>query len=211
MESLRHRLEKLELGAISENELVAASAPDYEEDVMVVEQQEELPARAEPQAEIEEPTEEALQQPVERVIVKAPEIEQNPFDVKDFGKKQSRPKTAGTADLRAQIRAIMERIDDLRSFDVTTVTERFDPRARELRDSVNSTIADIFGRNTGAYWHHSLPSFDAVRAVRGSPKPSPAEVRGSYLEGIDKAVMKLTAIMESLRHRLEQSEFDDPS
>ena len=210
MESLKHRIEKLKPGAIPENELLAPSVPDHEKEVMVVERQEEPPARAEPEVEVKEPTkEEAVERPGGRVVVKTPEVEQNPFAVRDFEKKQSRPKTTEAVDLPAQIKAIMERIDDLRSFDVTTVTDRFDPRALELRDSANNTIADVFGRNTPAYWRHSLPSFDAARVVVGSPKPSPAEVRGTYLKAINKAVTSLTAIMESLKHRLEQSEFPD--
>ena len=136
---------------------------------------------------------------------KPSEPEQNIFALKDYEKKESRPKTTGAVDLRAQIRAIMERINDLKNFDVATITERFDPRARELRDSVNRTIADVFGRNTRAYWHHSLPSFDASPIALGSPKPSSADVRDSYLRGIDKAVVKLTAIMESLGEKLDQS------
>ena len=100
----------------------------------------------------------------------------------------------------------MERINDLRSFDVTTITQRFDPRVRELRDSVNNTIADIFGRNTSAYWQHSLSSFDTVAVVLGSPKLSPAVLRDAYLQGIDNAITKLTAIAESLKYRLGKLE-----
>ena len=145
---------------------------------------------------------EDLAEAVPEPVIKVSEIEQNPFAIKDSEKKQSRPKAAGAADLRAQIRAITERIDDLKGFDVSTVTERFDPRARALRDSANNTIADVFGRNTPAYWHHSLPEFDTIPVVLGSPRPpSPDEVRGSYLRAIDKAVAKLTAIVGSLKQR----------
>src|SRR5208283_1350314 len=101
---------------------------------------------------------------------------------------------------------IVERINDLRSFDVTVIKERYDPRARELCDSVNNTIADVFGRNTRAYWNHSVPSFDAIPVVLGSPKRSSAELRGFYKAGIDKAVTKLTAIAESLKSKLEKLE-----
>ena len=150
-----------------------------------------------------------MKKPVGWVVVKAPEVEQNPFAIKDFEKKQRRPKTAGAADLHAQIGAIMERINDLTSFDVTTITQRYDPKARELRDSVNNTIADVFGRNTRDYWDHSLASFEAAHVVLGSPNRSPTELRGFYKVGIDKAVTKLTAIVESLKSKVEQSKFDD--
>ena len=169
-------------------------------------------------AELDRPSEETSPAPAESTVqphpepvAKPPEVEQNPFAIKDFEKKELRPKITGAAELRTQISSIMERIDDLKDFDVTGVTERFDLKARKLRDAVNNTIADVFGRNTRAYWHHSLPSFDAIPVVLGSPKPSPVEVRDFYQHGIDKAVKKLNAIVESLKERLEQWESRDSS
>ncbi len=207
VESLKQRLEKLEPGAVSENDRAAASAPHHEKDVMAVAQQEELPPGAEPPARAKAPAkEEAVERPVERVVIRAPEIGQNPFAIRDSEKKQSRPKTMGPADLQTQVGAIMERINDLRRFDATTITQRHDPRARELCNAVNSTLADVFGRNTPAYWRHSLPGFETGYAIVGSPNRSPAELRRSYEEGIDKAVTKLTAIAETLKGKLEQSE-----
>jgi len=164
-------------------------------------------------AELDQPIEEAPSGPAEIAVeplpepaVKPPEHEQNPFAIKDFEKKQSRPKITGAAELKTQINAIMARIDDLKGFDVTGVTERFDLKARELREAVNNTIAEVFGRNTRAYWHHSLPSFDAIPVVLGSPKPSPTEVRDFYQHGIEKAAKKLFAIVETLKERLDQME-----
>ena len=189
MKSLKQRLEKLEKGATSENDSAAAPPPDRQKDTVVAEQQEK-----------------AVQRPVERVVIKVPDVEQNPFAIRDFEKKQPRPEAAGPVDLQTQVGAIMERINDLRSFDLTTVAQRYDPKARELCNSVNNTIADVFGRNTPAYWHHSLSSFEAAYAIVGSPNRSPDDLRRSYEEGINKAVTKLTAIAESLKSKLQQSE-----
>jgi hypothetical protein len=189
VKSLKQRLEKLEAGAISENDFAAAPPPDRQKDAAVVEQQEK-----------------AVERPVERVVIKVPDVEQNPFAIRDFEKKQPRPEAAGPVDLQTQVGAIMERINDLRSFDLTTVAQRYDPKARELCNSVNNTIADVFGRNTPAYWHHSLSSFEAAYAIVGSPNRSPDDLRRSYEEGINKAVTKLTAIAESLKSKLQQSE-----
>ncbi|MGD0657837.1 MAG: hypothetical protein ABSD38_07195 [Syntrophorhabdales bacterium] len=189
VKSLKQRLEKLEKGATSENDSAAAPPPDRQKDTVVAEQQEK-----------------AVQRPVERVVIKVPDVEQNPFAIRDFEKKQPRPEAAGPVDLQTQVGAIMERINDLRSFDLTTVAQRYDPKARELCNSVNNTIADVFGRNTPAYWHHSLSSFEAAYAIVGSPNRSPDDLRRSYEEGINKAVTKLTAIAESLKSKLQQSE-----
>jgi hypothetical protein len=210
MESLRSKLGKLERGGICESEPLSTSATGYREDVAIVVQREELPARAEPQIKVEEPVKEkAPEKRAGTVVFKALDIEQNPFAMMGFEREQPRPKITGAADLQAQIGAIMERINDLASFDVTTITQRYDPRVRELRDSVNSTIADVFGRNTRDYWDHSLASFESAHVVLGSPNRSSSELMRNYKDGIDKAVRKLTAIVESLRSRLNQSESRD--
>ena len=112
----------------------------------------------------------------------------------------------GAVELQSQIAAIMERIDNLKSFDVTTITQRYDPKAQALSDSVNKTIADIFGRNTQAYWHHSLPSFEAAHIVLGNPKRSASELRGIYKDGIARAITQLTEIAESLKNKLDKPE-----
>jgi len=198
LESLKQGLERLEPGTKSKNELALASAPGHEKHATVVERQEEVPPGVEPPSPVKEPTKE------QGVVIETMGVGQNPFAMRDSEKKQSRP--ARAVDLRTQVGAIVERINDLKSFDPTTVTQRHDPRARQLCDSVNNTIADVFGRNTPAYWRHSLPSFEAGYTIVGSPSRSPAELKRSYEEGINKAVTKLTAIAESLKSKLGQSE-----
>ena len=211
-ESLNSKIAKLGQEASSENKPVAVFTPDREEDVRSAERQERLPARVEPQSKVKKPTNRtAVEKLVESKVATSPEAEQNPFALKDFEKKQSKPKARGAVDLRAQIGAIMERIDDLKSFDVTTITQRYDPKVRELRDAVNNTIADVFGRNTRDYWDYSLASFEAAHVVLGSPNRSSAELTRFYKAGIDKAITKLTTIAESLNSKIAQSKVPDPS
>ena len=85
---------------------------------------------------------------------------------------------------------------------MATVTQRYDPKIQKLRDSVNNTIAEVFGRNTRDYWDYSLPSFEASHVVLGSPNRSPAELMRTYQDAIDKAVKKLTAVVGSLESRI---------
>jgi steroid delta-isomerase-like uncharacterized protein len=130
--------------------------------------------------------------------ITADDPQQNAFTTRE----QAGPPVQGTANLQTQIKEIMSRIDDLRSFDVTTITKRYDPRIQKLVKSVNVTIADIFGHNTRDYWDHSLTSFEAAHAALGTLASSAMELRNSYGTAIDKAVKKLTAIAESLTSRL---------
>ena len=100
-----------------------------------------------------------------------------------------------------QIQAIVERISELESFDVTTIKKRFDPKVRQLFDRVNKTLAEIFGPDTPTYWHHRLPSLDTTSIAR----PSPGELTRWYEDGIFRAIMKLRRIIELLKHDRGQS------
>jgi steroid delta-isomerase-like uncharacterized protein len=125
----------------------------------------------------------------------------NPFSVQT---EHVQPVTVTADQLHAQIREISIRIGDLRSFDLSTLKKRYDPRIQKLVKSANATIADIFGRNTRDYWDHSLTSFEAAHAALGNMTSSEAELRNSYGSAIDKAVVKLTAIENLLTTRLDK-------
>ncbi|HBA53986.1 MAG TPA: hypothetical protein DCZ04_05910, partial [Syntrophorhabdus aromaticivorans] len=115
-----------------------------------------------------------------------------------FPRGNEQAKAPRTDVLDAHIAELRCRIDDLKSFDITVIKERFDPRIKALGDAVSNTLATIFGRNTPAYWQHAIPSLDTVLVVVGGPKPSPDEVRDAYRRGINDAVAKLTATIETL-------------
>jgi hypothetical protein len=175
-----------------------------EEDVTVVGSREDLPNGGESRPEPREAAEEAATRiPEQSEVAAASRMEQNPFALADSEKELSRPKVVRAVDLQAHIGAIQERIGDLRNFDIGAVTQRYDPKVRELRNSVNDTIAKAFGRNTRDYWDYSLPSFEATHVVLGSSKPSPEELKRCYQEGIDKAIAKLTATVEYLKSKLD--------
>ncbi|OPY68873.1 MAG: hypothetical protein A4E62_01954 [Syntrophorhabdus sp. PtaU1.Bin002] len=143
--------------------------------------------------------EETSKKPQEPVVPeKAPEASRSPFEVPEFSKSKGQSKAPRADVLDAHIVELRCRIEDLKSFDITTVKERFDPRAKALGDAVSNTLATIFGRNTPAYWQHAIPSLDAVLVVVGGPKPSPDEVQDAYRRGINDAVAKLTATLEGL-------------
>jgi hypothetical protein len=136
--------------------------------------------------------------PQEPVMPRTAEVDHSPFAVPGFSSAGDRSKVVRPDVLDAHIAELRCRIDDLKSFDVTAVKERFDPGVKALGDTVSNTLATIFGRNTPAYWQHAIPSLDTVLVVVGGPKPSPDEVQDAYRRGINEAVAKLTVTLETL-------------
>lgn len=120
-------------------------------------------------------------------------------------KQPSQPesKTLSEEELRVGIRKLQRRIKDLSEFDVATIEERFDSKASALTDKINSTLADIFGRNTPEYNDHSIWSLDTLALTAGGPKHHINVIREAHQKGINNAVTKLTGIRETLEEKLE--------
>jgi hypothetical protein len=140
--------------------------------------------------------------PKKAVLIKNNEERNNPFAMADLGKEKSHTKTLRADDLLVQINELRYRIDDLRTFDVDSIEQRFDPRVRALGDTVNGTLAEIFGRNTPAYWQHALPSLDSLPVVVGGPKLSQEEIRDAYRKRINDAISKVNISIDVLEAKL---------
>jgi hypothetical protein len=140
--------------------------------------------------------------PKKAILIKNTEERNNPFAITDPGKEKSHAKTLRADDLLAQIGELRYRIDDLKTFDVDSIEQRFDPRVRALGDTVNNTLAEIFGRNTPAYWQHALPSLDSLPVVVGGPKLSPEELRDAYRRRINDAISKVNITIDILDAKL---------
>ena len=163
-----------------------SSPPPKDEKVLLIESHKEPPKKA--------------------VLIKTGDERGNPFAVTDIGKERTHSKALRADDLYAQIGELRCRIDDLKSFDVNSIEQRFDPRVRALGDTVNGTLADIFGRNTSAYWQHALPSLDSLPVVVGGPKLSQEELRDAYRRRINDAISKVNITIDILQAKLSKCE-----
>ena len=114
------------------------------------------------------------------------------------------------ADLRKAITNIGRRIDDLRQFDVNTVTERFDAKTQALKDKANSTLADIFGHGTVEYRKYDIPKLEDLPMII-SRKYHLQEVIRATKKGINNAVIKLKSLKETLQEKLEDEHEDESS
>jgi len=147
-----------------------------------------------------------IEPPQKAVLIKATEECSNPFAMAGTGKEKPQTKPLQADDLREQIGELRYRIDDLKTFDIDSIEQRFDPRVRALGDTVNNTLADIFGRNTPLYWQHALPSLDSLPVVVGGPKLSPEELRDAYRKRINDAVSKVSTTIGILEAKLGKLE-----
>jgi hypothetical protein len=192
LEALEEMLSNLETSTpgksyIQPDESTTQSIPPLkDEKVLLIESHEEPPKKA--------------------VLIKTGNERNNPFAVTDIGKERTHSKALRADDLHAQIGELRCRIDDLKSFDVNTIEQRFDPRVRALGDTVNATLTDIFGRNTSAYWQHALPSLDSLPVVVGGPKFSQEELRDAYRRRINDAISKVNITIDILEAKLSKCE-----
>lgn len=72
--------------------------------------------------------------------------------------RSTRPESRelSVADLQKAIIKIDRRLNDLKTFDVNTITDRFDAKVTALEEKINSTIADIFGHDTVEYRRYDI-------------------------------------------------------
>lgn len=111
-------------------------------------------------------------------------------------------------DLGNAVRSIQRRIDELKTFDVSLVQKRFDPKANALQDKIEATLADIFGNNTPEFYRHRVGSLDDLppQIFLEGPGYSPREIQASYKQGIEAAVTQLESLRDLLNERLVDME-----
>jgi predicted nucleotide-binding protein len=109
-------------------------------------------------------------------------------------------------DLRMGVKKVARRIEDLKSFDVNMIEERFGANVRAMVDKIQDTIAEIYGRDTAEYKSHSIWSLDTLPEGFGPSQYSLTAVRNSYQKGIGDAITKLTALKETLEEKLSDLE-----
>ena len=102
--------------------------------------------------------------------------------------RDRRPERPPTVDpthdsLRTAIARLDSRIAELKSFDVNSIRERWDPRVDALTRKTDGTFPEIFGHGTVEYEENSIDSLDTLPLVVGSgPDPLPLVIAG-YRKG----------------------------
>ena len=111
-------------------------------------------------------------------------------------------KVLGRKELEAAIRKIERRVEELKSFDVSPIRERWDARANALVTKINATLGEIFGEGTVEFNRYTMGSFDSLPiSMGGGNRYSPSEIQESYREGIQEAVINLESLRDLLGER----------
>lgn len=111
-----------------------------------------------------------------------------------------------TEQMRSGLKKIERRIADLEAFDVDSIRERWDPLIEALEKRVNSTLQEVLGHNTVEYHEYSIGSLDTLPLIFGGGSEPIQEVRAGYREGIERERLKLGALRDVLRERIDDSE-----
>ncbi len=114
--------------------------------------------------------------------------------------KESR--TLTSQEIREAIPKIEKRINELKSFDFSSLKERYDPRISALEKKIDDTLVSIFGHNTIEYKRFRIPNLDEAPLVIGGIPFREA------LEGIQKgfssAIIQLESLIELSKEKLEE-------
>lgn len=116
-----------------------------------------------------------------------------------------RPAQLSVDAMRAAIPKLQRRINDLQSFDVSTIRERWDPNVEALAKKIDGTLQEILGHGTVEYNQYSVNSLDTLPLIMGGGRdPLPKVVQG-YKVGIERAATKLKTLMELFEERISDA------
>jgi uncharacterized protein (TIGR02391 family) len=114
-----------------------------------------------------------------------------------------------TQQMKGAIPKLQRRLSELEGFDVSTITERFDSKAKPLLLKLQETLAEVFGYGTIEYNRYSISSFDqgsvSIIAVGRGGGPSRETIIGYHRKGFDQAISNLETILSLFAERLEDA------
>jgi len=111
----------------------------------------------------------------------------------DAAKPRSAPLTL--KQMQTAVSKLKERIAELKAIDVQSIEERGEERFEKLEETIDATLASIFGKGTEEYERYRVESLDLGR-VHMMYELSLYEIREGYQRGIQQAVANLRAVVE---------------
>lgn len=117
--------------------------------------------------------------------------------------KPEKPQSANLVpnQMKFAIPILKRRISELQAIDVNTIQERGEPRFDALEQKIDSTLVDIFGKDTVEYYRFSVNSLDTASWSFMGETPL-YEVREGYKRGIERAISNLQTIVELFEEKV---------
>ena len=98
--------------------------------------------------------------------------------------------------MKIAVSKLNRRVEQLKSFDVTTIRSRFDSSLNPLTLKINSTLEEIFGINTLDYQRYMVSEFDNMPITMGGNQLPISQIRAGYQESINDYIASLMALIE---------------
>ena len=98
------------------------------------------------------------------------------------------------------------RIKELRAFDASHISDRWDPRLESLKKGINDALAEVLGNNTPDYKKFELEAFDATLPSDFGGRYSADELQQAVKEGLEKAILNLKRVKVLLAERARQQQ-----
>src|SRR3990170_4477836 len=95
-------------------------------------------------------------------------------------------------EIKEAIPRLEKRINELKSFDFSSLRERYDPRISALKNKIDDTLVSIFGHNSIEYDRYRISTLDKAPLIVGGIAFEEA------LEGIHKGFNSAITQLESL-------------
>lgn len=112
--------------------------------------------------------------------------------------------------LKAAIPKLDRRINDLESFDVRALQERWDPAVEALAQKTDGTLQEILGHGTIEYNEYPVGSLDTLPLSVIGGGHAPAEIQKGYSKGIARAVAKLRTLKSLFEERIADAVAQSP-
>ncbi|SRR6266404_2895168 len=104
--------------------------------------------------------------------------------------------------IRAGMRKLRRRLNDVEAFDPQTVTRQFDPKVTGLETSIREMLADVFGPNTRSYRNYQLAASLDTAGVNSNGTPL-YEVVDGLVHGKARAITLLQGAIRFFEEKME--------
>ena len=115
--------------------------------------------------------------------------------------EQPQPANLASSQMKAAIPILKRRISELQAIDVNTIQDRGEARFGALEQKIDTTLVDIFGKDTVEYRRFAVGNLDTA-SWNVMQKTPIYEVRKGYKRGIEQAISNLQTIVELFEEKI---------
>lgn len=111
--------------------------------------------------------------------------------------------------MKSAITKIERRLEELKQFDISSITQDSDSGIMALGHKLDSFLADTFGNNSVEYnrYNHIINLYKRIN-INLFRDPSIAEIQAGFKNGLDSAIVILETIKSDFQEKLQDAKLD---